>query len=97
MMTEVRSWAKENSTLIYFLIGQAVIIVTALVSLSMAIASYRAETEARIKTLEVRGSPHLEEINRRLTVTESETKTNKLMLEQIKEVLLRDLHIQLKP
>jgi uncharacterized coiled-coil protein SlyX len=51
------------------------------------------ELEARVTTLEVRGSPHLAEINNRLTVTEKETQANKQRLERIVDVMTKRLNI----
>ena len=66
MMTSVRSWARENATLIYFLIAQAI----AVVGGAAWALTYMVNLEARVSILEIRGSPHLVEINTRLTVTE---------------------------
>jgi uncharacterized coiled-coil protein SlyX len=47
--------------------------------------------ETRVNTLEVRGSPHLAEINNRLTVTEKETEANAASIRRIVDVLTREL------
>jgi uncharacterized coiled-coil protein SlyX len=79
-MTEsVKVWIKEN----YFLGGVVMAI--------FSITAYMVTLETRVNTLEIRGSPHLEEINRRLTVTEKETEANKASLALIREVLTREL------
>jgi hypothetical protein len=49
--------------------------------------------ETRVVTLEVRGSPHLAEINNRLTVLESTTKDNKDRLQKVVDVMTKELHI----
>ena len=59
------SWFKENQVLVIALIGQAVIA-----------GIYMVNLEARVSTLEVRGSPHLGVIDNRLTVLESKTAAN---------------------
>jgi hypothetical protein len=69
-VTELKSWFNENQTLIYFLVAQAIAIGAACVS----IITYSVRLETRVTTLEVRGSPHLAEINNRLTVLESQPK-----------------------
>jgi len=89
MMTIARSWLKENSTLVYFLIAQAIAGGAAVLS----ITAYMVRLETRVHTLETRGSPHLAEINNRLTVLESTTRDNKLRLEKIVDVMTRELHI----
>jgi hypothetical protein len=89
MMTMAQSWIKENSTLVYFLIAQAI-------ALSTGAAyglSYMVRLETRVNTLEVRGSPHLGDINNRLTVLESTTKDNKQRLDNVISIMTKELHI----
>ena len=81
-MSEFKSWFKENQALVFGLIAQAIIA-----------GIYMVNLEARVSTLEDRGSKHLEGINTRLTVTEKETETNKDSLARIKDIMTRDLHI----
>ena len=66
-VTELKSWVKENATLVYFLIAQSI----ALISGGAWALSYMVNLENRVATLEIRGSPHLGDINNRLTVLES--------------------------
>ena len=86
-MTELKSWFKDNSTLVYFLVAQAIAIGAACVS----IITYSVRLETRVTTLEVRGSPHLAEINNRLTVLESQTQNNKQSIDRIVEIMTREL------
>ena len=88
-MTSVRSWAKENSTLIYFLIAQAIAIGTAVLSMT----AYMVRLETRVATLETRGSPHLSEINTRLTTLEKITDANKERIDSVVEIMTRKLSI----
>ena len=90
MMTIARSWVKENATLVYFLIAQAI----ALVSLGAYGLSYMVRLETRVSTMEVRGSPHLSEINNRLTVLEKQTEANKASLDRVVEIMLRELPVK---
>jgi hypothetical protein len=87
MMTSVKSWFNENQTLVYFLVAQAIAIGAAVLS----VTAYMVKLESRVTTLEVRGSPHLAEINNRLTVTEKETQGNKERLEKVVEIMTREL------
>jgi hypothetical protein len=87
MMMQARSWMKDNSTLLYFLLAQAL----ALAGIGVSIISYMVRLETRVNTLEVRGSPHLAEINNRLTVTEKETEANAASIRRIVDVLTREL------
>jgi hypothetical protein len=88
-MTELKSWLKDNATLVYFLIAQAIAIGAAVLSMT----AYMVRLETRVNTLEVRGSPHLAEINNRLTVLESVTKNNKDSVDRIVDVMTRELHV----
>lgn len=87
-------WLKENSTLVGFLVAQGIALITG----SWYGLSYMVNLENRVKTLETRGSPHLAEINNRLTVTEKETTANEdrlgrlsARLDKVIDVLTRDL------
>ena len=88
-MTELKSWVRENSTLVYFLIAQAIAIGAAGVS----IIAYSVKLETRVNTLEVRGSPHLGVIDNRLTVLEKQTEANKGSIDRIVDVMTRKLNI----
>ena len=88
-MTELKSWVRENSTLVYFLIAQAIAIGAAGVS----IIAYSVRLETRVNTLEVRGSPHLGVIDNRLTVLEKQTEANKGSIDRIVDVMTRKLNI----
>jgi len=89
MMTVVNSWFKENQTLVYFLIVQGIAIITVCAS----ILAYSVRLETRVNTLEVRGSPHLERVDGRLTVLEAATETNKQSIDRIVNVMTRKLNI----
>lgn len=89
MMTIVRSWFKDNQTLVYFLIAQALAIGAAVLS----VTAYMVRLETRVNTLEVRGSPHLAVIDNRLTVLESTTRDNKRSVDRIVDVMTKELHV----
>jgi hypothetical protein len=88
-MTAIKGWIKDNATLVYFLIGQAVAIGAAVLSMT----AYMVKLETRVATLEVRGSPHLADINTRLTVLEGHTKDNKEAIDRIVGVMIKELHV----
>jgi hypothetical protein len=88
-MTELKAWVKANSTLVYFLIAQAV----ALLSGGAWALSYMVQLENRVNTLETRGSPHLSEINNRLTVLEKVTEANTARLDRVVDVMTKRLNI----
>ena len=89
MMEKARSWFHDNQTLVYFLLAQG----AALAAAGFSMTAYMVRLEARVQTLEVRGSPHLNDINNRLTVLESTTEENKKRLERIVDVMTRKLNI----
>jgi hypothetical protein len=88
-MTELKSWLKDNATLVYFLIAQAIAIGAAVLSMT----AYMVRLETRVNTLEVRGSPHLADINTRLTVLEGQTRTNKDSIDRVVDVMTKELHV----
>ena len=81
----MKTWFHDNQTLVYFLIAQAVAISTTGVSL----IAYMVKLETRVAILEVRGSPHLAEINTRLTVLEGSTQDNKQRLDKMAEIMTK--------
>jgi hypothetical protein len=89
MMTTVRSWFHENQALVYFLVAQGIAIGAAALSMT----AYMVELETRVRTLEVRGSPHLVTVDSRLTVLESQTKANKGSIDRIVDVMTKRLNI----
>jgi uncharacterized coiled-coil protein SlyX len=89
MMTVARSWLKDNSTLVYFLIAQAI----ALGAAGASMLAYSVRLETRVTTLEIRGSPHLQVIDNRLTVLESKTTENKRSIDRVVDVMTKELHV----
>jgi len=87
MVRELKSWLSENQTLVYFLVAQ----VLTLGAGALTMTAYMVKLEGRVVTLEIRGSPHLAEINNRLTVTEQETVANQKRIERIVDVMTREL------
>ena len=90
MVEQAKSWVRENSTLVYFLIAQAV----ALFSGLAYIVNWKADIESRVHILETRGSSHLADINNRLTVTEKETEGNTHRIDRVIEIMLRELPVK---
>ena len=89
MVEGARNWLKDNSTLVYFLIAQAIAIGAAVLSMT----AYMVRLETRVATLETRGSPHLNIIDNRLVVLESQAKKNEERLERIVDVMTKKLNI----
>lgn len=88
-MTQLKEWAKANATLVYFLIAQAI----ALISGGAWGLSYMVNLEARVAILETRGSPHLGVIDNRLTVLEKQTEANKERIDSVVTIMTRKLNI----
>jgi len=88
-MTELKSWVRENQTLVYFLIAQLLDFGAG----GISVVSYMVNLEARVNILETRGSSHLAEINNRLTVTEKETEDNSHRLDRIVDIMTKKLNI----
>jgi len=89
MVEQAKTWLKDNSTLVYFLLAQAVGIGAAVLSMT----AYMVKLEARVQTLETRGSPHLAVIDNRLTVLESTSNENKRRLDNVINIMTKELHI----
>jgi hypothetical protein len=71
-VSNLTGWFRENQVLAIGLLGQAIIA-----------GIYMVNLEARVSTLETRGSPHLAVIDNRLTVLESQTNNNKERLDRL--------------
>jgi uncharacterized coiled-coil protein SlyX len=87
MVETAKSWLKENQTLLYFLMAQLIAIGVG----GASMLAYFTTLEQRVTTLEVRGSPHLAEINNRLTTTEKETESNAHRIDRVVEIMTREL------
>ena len=77
-MSQLGGWFRDNQVLAIALAGQAIIA-----------GIYMVNLEARVSTLETRGSPHLGVIDNRLTVLESKTENNRDAIERIKDKLTK--------
>ena len=89
MVETAKTWLRENSTLVYFLIAQLIGIGAAVLSMT----AYMTRLEARVGTLEIRGSPHLAEINNRLTTTEKRDGRQPGTLDRMVGVMTTELRL----
>jgi hypothetical protein len=80
---------QRKKTLVYFLIAQFI----AIGAMVLSMTAYMVRLETRVSTLEVRGSPHLADINNRLTVLEAATTDNKQRLDRVTDIMTRKLNI----
>lgn len=90
-MSELRAWARQNATLLYFLIAQAFGIGAAVFSLTV----YMTTMEGRVSILENRGAPYtvdrLTRIDEKLTIMEQRATQNTASIERIIDVLTKEL------
>jgi len=90
MVEEAKSWFKENSTLIYFLIAQ-VIAIGAFAASGLA---YMVKLETRVTIMEERGAAYtvgrMDEMKLKIAVLESQIEKNEDTIARVRELLLRD-------
>ena len=92
-MTELKGWIKNNSTLVYFLIAQAV----ALLSGGAWALTYMVQLENRVATMETRGAQYtvdrVSKLEQRIIVLEESIKKNEASIERIIDVMTKKLNI----
>jgi voltage-gated potassium channel Kch len=93
MVTEAKSWIRDNSTLIYFLIAQFIAIGAGAAS----ILAYAVKLETRVMTMETRGAEYtvarMEEMKGRITILETQAAENKRSIDRIVDVMTKRLNI----
>jgi archaellum component FlaG (FlaF/FlaG flagellin family) len=91
VVEQARSWIKENSTLVLFLVAQLI----ALGAAAAAILAYAVKLEQRVMTMETRGAEYtvarMEEMKQRITIIEQRQGRNEQQIERIVTLLTRDL------
>ena len=90
MVAEVKSWVKENSTLVYFLIAQMIAIGAGAAS----VLAYMVKLETRVHIMETRGAEYtvarMSKIDERLTVIEQKMASNEGSIKRLVDQFLRD-------
>ena len=90
MVDQVRSWLKENQTLVFFLLAQIV----ALGAAGATMLTYMVKLENRVYTMEHRGAEYtvarMDEMKQRITVLEQQIEKNEASIERIVNALTRD-------
>jgi len=85
-----KSWFKDNSTLIYFLIAQLIAIGAGAAS----ILSYSVRLETRVHILETRGAAYsvkrMDDMSHQIAVLEQKIENNETQIRRIVEQYLRD-------
>jgi hypothetical protein len=91
MVENAKSWLRENSTLVYFLVAQAV----AMGGGAAALIAYSVKLETRVNTMEVRGAAYtvarMDEMRNRIIALEEQTRTNKASIDKMIDVMTREL------
>ena len=89
MVDQLRSWFRENHTLVIFLIAQAIAVGTA----AAAILAYSVRLETRVSIMETRGAEYtvarMEEMKQRITVLEQNQQANAARLERIVDIMTK--------
>jgi uncharacterized coiled-coil protein SlyX len=90
VVEQAKSWIKENSTLIYFLIAQLIAIGAGAAS----ILSYSVKLETRVNILETRGAAYsvkrMDEMSNQIAVLQQKIEHNEDSIKRIVEQYLRD-------
>jgi len=91
VVEQARSWLKENSTLVLFLVAQLI----ALGAAATTILAYSVKLETRVHIMETRGAEYtvarMEEMKQRITVLEQGIKQNEYSINRIIAIMTRDL------
>ena len=90
-MTELRSWFRENQTLVFFLIAQ----LAALGVGGASMIAYYVKMETRVSIMETRGAEYtvdrMQKMFDRITVLEKQAESHKARLDRITDYYLKDL------
>ena len=90
MVEEVRSWVKENSTLVYFLIAQML----AFGAAAASILTYAVKLENRVHTMETRGAEYsvarMAKMEERITVIEQKMVANEVIMKRLIDEFVKD-------
>jgi len=90
MVEEVRSWVRENSTLVYFLIAQML----AFGAAAASILTYAVKLENRVHTMENRGAEYtvarLARMDEKITILQTQIKHNEDSIQRIISEYLKD-------
>ena len=90
MVDQLRSWFRENHTLVIFLIAQAIAVGTA----AAAILAYSVRLETRVAIMETRGAEYtvarLNRIDQSLTSMEGQLKEHEARINRMLNEFLKD-------
>ena len=91
MVEEVKSWVRDNSTLIYFLIAQFI----ALGAAGASILAYMVKLETRVSTMEERGASYtvarMDDMKLKIHALEQHIEANESSIKRIIDIMTREL------
>lgn len=91
MVEEARSWFRQNSTLIYFLVAQFIAIGAGAAS----ILAYAVKLETRVSIMETRGAHYtvarMDEMKLKINSLETQIEQNEQSIKRIIDVMTREL------
>jgi ERCC4-type nuclease len=90
-VTELKSWVKDNSALVYFLIAQFIAIGAGAAS----VLAYMVKLETRVSIMETRGAEYtvsiMADMKHRITIIEQRQQRNEAQIERIVDRLTQDV------
>jgi len=93
MVEQARTWLRENSTLLYFLIAQFVAIGAA----GASFFAYMVKLETRVHIIETRGAEftvhRMDQMTLGIAKLENNIQKNEHTIDRIVDVMTRELHI----
>lgn len=97
MVEQARSWFRQNSTLIYFLIAQFIAIGAGAAS----VLAYMVKLETRVSIMETRGAEYtvsrMEEMRLKIHGLEQQIDTNEDSIKRIIDIMTRELGKPMPP
>jgi len=92
-MTELKTWFRANSTLVYFLIAQFIAIGAA----GASVLAYMVKLETRVSIMETRGAEYtvsrMEEMKLKIARLEQDIEKNDKSITRIVDVMTKRLNI----
>jgi len=92
-MTQLKEWARDNSTLLYFLVAQFIAIGAGAAS----VLAYMVKLETRVETMEVRGAAYtvarMDDMKLSIARLEQNIEKNEDQIKLIRDVMTRRLNI----
>jgi len=89
-VTELKGWVRENATLVYFLIAQAIAIGAA----GASVLAYMVKLESRVMTMETRGAEYsvarMGRMEERITVIEQKMANNDIIMRRLIDEFVKD-------